>query len=206
MIPAVQEFRRCLSPRRPSVVCPRSSYGKTYTEGSDPNTLQLCHTSLLQRFHGVCPHWFTTSQRPPFRPPILRILPTALSCARFFFPHFYPHFLPHFSSPHQLDTIGIPHTSPRYTFSTNFVNSARMRAASASSPCMTAYSSSASSRLISSIVSSLCGIAIRTPSYCVTEPFEFISTVLATGKQHLIVGQQANQEPLSCFSIGYHSS
>ena len=56
----------------------------------------------------------------------------------------------------------------RYTFSTNFVNSARRRAASASFPCMTAYSSNASSRLISSIVSSLCGIAICTTFYSVT--------------------------------------
>ena len=38
----------------------------------------------------------------------------------------------------------------RYTLSTNFVNSARRRAASASSSCMTACSSNASSRLISS--------------------------------------------------------
>ena len=56
----------------------------------------------------------------------------------------------------------------RYTFSTNFASSARRRAASTSSPCMTAYSSNASSRLISSIVSSLCGIAICATFYCVT--------------------------------------
>ena len=64
------------------------------------------------------------------------------------------------SSSHQLGSIDFPHPSHRYSFSTNFVSSARRRAASASSSCMTAYSSNASNRLISSILSSLCGSAI----------------------------------------------
>ena len=48
----------------------------------------------------------------------------------------------------------------RQTSSVSLRNSSRMRSASSSSPCMTAYSSKASSRLITSIVLSLCGIAI----------------------------------------------
>ena len=48
----------------------------------------------------------------------------------------------------------------RQTSSVSLRSSSRMRSASSSSPCMTAYSSKASSRLIASIVSSLCGIAI----------------------------------------------
>ena len=48
----------------------------------------------------------------------------------------------------------------RLTSSVSLRSSARMRSASSSSPCMTAYSSNKSSRLIASIVSSLCGIAI----------------------------------------------
>ena len=47
------------------------------------------------------------------------------------------------SSPHQLGSIDFPHTSHRYTFSTNFVSSARRRAASASASCNSAYSSNA---------------------------------------------------------------
>ena len=81
---------------------------------------------------------FTTSQRPPLRPPILRILPADLSCARFFstpltdkttyaaklsrdisgnspsnfIPHFLPHLFPHSSRPPSARTEIIPHLAP----------------------------------------------------------------------------------------------
>ena len=48
----------------------------------------------------------------------------------------------------------------RQTSSVSLRSSLRMRSASSASPCMTAYSSKASSRFIASIISSLCGIAI----------------------------------------------
>ena len=61
----------------------------------------------------------------------------------------------------QLDTIDIPQTLPRYTFSLHqFRQLGAKTFGSASPPCMTACSSKASSRLIASIVSSLCVIAI----------------------------------------------
>ena len=67
----------------------------------------------------------------------------------------------------QLDTIDIPQTLPRYTFSLHqFRQLGAKTFGSASPPCMTACSSKASSRLIASIVSSLCGIAIvSTPPF-----------------------------------------
>ena len=74
----------------------------------------------------------------------------------------------HHSLPHQWGPTLRGLCLPRYTLSTRRFSSARNRSASSFSPCITAYSSNASSRFISSIVSSLCGIAICTTFYCVT--------------------------------------
>ena len=89
-------------------------------------------------------------------------------------------------------SIYIPSSSaadlPRYSPDISFCSSARMRSASGSSFCATAYSSNASNRLISSILSSLCGITIRhsySTDCCCLLDFLFASKLTLTVSHRL---------------------